>query len=426
MKKLSNRIIITLVAVSLTMASIVALLGLISYTQGFNGIFIILGSIVLMTIISFLIALKLAKDITKPLDYMEELLTTTALLDLSNVRETKETVNYFNRKDIIGSNLRLIIKLRGEMKNIIISLGDRTANILKTSNILNNALHDTSNSLIEVKDSMEGLNSAYMSQIEYVLGGSEKLNDMSDLINLASEGKKLLINSSIIIQNINQANVSSIEDLLRILDRIRSSTRLLADTKEANISPDYSKAKDLLNHIEGLANQSSLVALSGLVDAGKTGNGERVYAQVADEIRQLSEGIENASFEIKNLLYINRPTSGHKNNRLEELENSLEEANNTLEKVKVKINEGFKLSNTINKAITQLDQSLEQVEKDKEDLLGLVENISTVRQANTGSTEKFSELMEGQVSVMGLIASSTDNLAGKIRELNEILKKVKI
>ena len=80
----------------------------------------------------------------------------------------------------------------------------------------------------------------------------------------------------------------------------------------------------------------------------------------------------------------------------------------------------------LNAAIDKLEKILNMIDKDKDDAIIAIQNISSIAEETAASTEELSASMEEQTVTMESIFNNTKNLADTIEKLHELVNKFKI
>lgn len=178
--------------------------------------------------------------------------------------------------------------------------------------------------------------------------------------------------------------------------------------------------------IQSIASQTNLLALNAAIEAARAGEAGKGFAVVADEIRKLAEESSLFTKEIKNIM--------------SELKNKSQNAVNTMIKVKEIVGaQGESVKQTekkfdliakavekTNGIISDLTNSSNLLNENKDKILGLMENLSAVTEENAAGTQEVSASIEVQAASAEEIAISSEKLSQIGFELSVLVNKFKL
>ena len=162
---------------------------------------------------------------------------------------------------------------------------------------------------------------------------------------------------------------------------------------------------DIVELINGISEQTNVLALNAAIQAASAGGAGRGFAVVADEVQRLAERATNATRRIEALV--------------QTIQADTAEAVNSMEQTTSQVVSGARLAEDAGEA-------LESIEKVSNDLAGLIQDISHQAQEESNNATKIAKLMNSirDISVQttegtGQTAKSVANLAELVRELRD-------
>ena len=189
----------------------------------------------------------------------------------------------------------------------------------------------------------------------------------------ASKSKENIVQVNEIL-NLIQGEISNIVDELQ---KASNAQNILAEDL-SKVSTDTQQVKEVINVIADIADQTNLLALNAAIEAARAGEHGRGFAVVADEVRKLAERTQK----------------------------SLTEINATINIVSQSINDASDQMNNNSKAIENLaDTSQEVSVKMDEATLSIAQGV---------------DLADGTVKNYTLNASKTENIIGKISQIDKL------
>jgi methyl-accepting chemotaxis protein len=308
----------------------------------------VIGLLVGLVIQSFLMIVLIGwlfgRFIGKPLELAERTIASIAAGDLSQRVETR-------RQDEIGSVLRSVESMRaslatmiGEVRHAADELGQRGKSLQEAARHSGRSAGEQSESAGSIAAAIEELHTS-LSTID---------QNALDVREFATQADQ---NSQHGAQVISQAT----GEMRQIAERISSSSALVQ-----RLADEAGNINEIVSVIQGLADQTNLLALNAAIEAARAGEAGRGFAVVADEVRKLAEGTRQSTERIGKVIG--------------DIQTHSRDASEAMAAVTSQVGNGVHLSDEAQTAIETISQSAD-------DLRARLDEITeSLREQNTAGT----------------------------------------
>jgi methyl-accepting chemotaxis protein len=227
-----------------------------------------------------LIAWLFARQIGRPLETAQGVIAGIAAGDLSQVVTT-------DREDEIGAMLRSVETMRASLSGMIGAVRHAAAELGAHATSLSEAARHTGTSAQEQSASANSIAAAIEQLHASLTAVDGNAAEVQQFANKAGEQSKL---SGRVISE-------ATGEMRKIAERVGESAQVVQALAGAagNIS-------DIVRVIQGLAEQTNLLALNAAIEAARAGEAGRGFAVVADEVRKLAEGTRQATERISGVV----------------------------------------------------------------------------------------------------------------------------
>jgi methyl-accepting chemotaxis protein-2 (aspartate sensor receptor) len=335
---------------------------------GKQMILVLIAALVLQALVMIgLIAWLFARQIGHPLETARNVIAGIADGDLSRVVTTE-------REDEIGAMLRSVETMRGNLSSMIGAtrlaakeLSDRAQTLSQAARHSGASAREQSTSASSIAAAIEQLHAS----LTVVDRNAAEVQQFADQANEQSRlGGQVISQTS--------------TEMRQIAERVgQSSTVVQALASEAgNIG-------EIVRVIQGLAEQTNLLALNAAIEAARAGEAGRGFAVVADEVRKLAEGTRQATEKISSVV---GNIQAHSN-----------EAAQSMNSASSQVTQGVELAD-------EAQRSIDTISRGAEDLTAQLNAITlSLREQNAAGTD---------------IARNVETVARKSQETAEDAHKV--
>ncbi|MEG0437672.1 MAG: methyl-accepting chemotaxis protein [Solibacillus sp.] len=376
-----------------------------------------IGSII--TILAIIIAFVTARIITNPIKEVVQKITAMADGDMSQpplVQKTRDEIGL-----LVQSANSMNIKLHG----VLSSIHDVSGNVAASS-------EELAQSALEVKVGAEQI---AMTMTDLAEGSETQASSAGDLAQMmetfkmnvqqaTDEGTKMAHHSEEVLHltETGQGLMDASTQQMVTIDRIVQK----AVVKVEGLNSQSQEISKLVVVIDGIANQTNLLALNAAIEAARAGEQGKGFAVVADEVRKLAEQVSLSVTDISSI--VTRIQSETMN-----VTTSLQTGYDEVKKGTAQITDTGETFDNIAKAVNYMSTNIQGI---TENLQGIatttdqinrsIDGIAAITQESAAGIEQTTATVEETAGTMEEIANSTEQLATVAENLNTQVQQFKL
>lgn len=375
-------------------------------------------------LIAILLLNLLLKNILSPVVYLTKRVQQMAEYDLTGHNDTR-SVALANRHDEIGAMAVALTAMRENIVGLIKSIKDSALQLTSSSEELSATSHQVSMSATEVARTIEEISKGAVEQAENTEEGALRVKQLEKAIEKEISMINLLNHSS---EKVHQMRKEGDEIVTTVVEKNKHSSKAVRDIRKVimNTNESAHKIQSASQMIESIAEQTNLLALNAAIEAARAGESGRGFAVVAEEIRKLAEQSNRFAQEIDTVIHdLTEQTEGAVKT-VEEVTSISEEQSNGISETSDKFSGIERAIDEMRNIIKELTQSTVDMGKKKDEIVGVIENLSAISEENAAGTEEASASVEEQTSAMNEVAQSSENLAEMAEEMKDAVQRFQI
>ena len=377
-------------------------------------------SIIILLVIIFL----MANSVSKPIIKLSECIQGMVEYDFT-LTDASPSVIYSKNRDEIGVISRALVTVKKTIQSIMVQITDIANQVSASSEELTASSEASAETSKNLSKTVEEISNGASMQADDMQKGAEAMQVMDGALNT----------NETIIETLNQTikEVSSAKEQgILTINQLISATKKLKDSAEhvheviLNTNDRASQISSASNMIKSISDQTNLLALNAAIEAARAGEAGKGFAVVAEEIRKLAEQSNQFTEEIQEIVQ-------GLMEKVTETVDIMALVGSTVAEQNEKVNETQQIFHVISGELDKnmnemgiLNNSVNELEKTKVSLVGIIENLSALSEENAAATQEASESLNSQLYSAQEVAAASAGLSDLAQNMIEMINKFKI
>ena len=317
------------------------------------------------------------RQMSKTIHDIEQNSDLTRQLDIRNNDEIGQTAASFNS---------MLQAFRGSIQHVVTSI-----------DLLSNSSQRISDITVQARSSSQN-------QMQLASEVSDAMATMSDATQSVSSSADATVSASgqALTESNKGAQVSA--QTQQIIEQLQGKILQAAEVIQ-KLEQESHEVDTTLSVIQGIAEQTNLLALNAAIEAARAGEQGRGFAVVADEVRSLSQRTQTATIEINTMIDSFKNNAQHAVNVMQEASNSTEQSveqvqstvaslTNITTEMEAIANTNNAISDAVHQhsdATVRVEESIATINRGTESAINRVEQLSEVSQQITNLAEELEQ-----------------------------------
>lgn len=378
------------------------------------GLLVFVSSILTSFVINFMSKIavnKLSSMISKDMDLLKQ-------GDFSQLINAKQ-------HGVLSGVSSMMNAILSDIRALIESFFTLSISIVQASRKVSTTAREASAAMEEISKTVGEIANGASDQAHDAQQSVMMVDKLSQQINYVYESYNSITGETEKISGLNNAGLESVSVLHEKTDEtFTTSSKIFAVVEKfTNTTKDIGL---FVESIENIAEQTNLLALNAAIEAARAGEAGKGFAVVADEVRKLADQSRQATEEITNLMESIREESQLAIKAMADMKKVSIEQSNAVKQTNEAFNNIAGGVNAIIDKIKGVNDAVASMQKDKEDVMASIENISSVSEETAASSQQVAATTEGQLKAIDEMKVASLDLDTLVQELDKKLKKYKL
>ncbi|HJV46099.1 MAG TPA: methyl-accepting chemotaxis protein [Bacillota bacterium] len=328
-------------------------------------------------------------------------------------------------KDEVGELATSFNQMVCNLRSLIQQVKLASNHVAASSDELNASAEQSSKATEQITIAIQEIALGADHQVSLAIETNNVVTKIAKGMERVNQSIRAVSDSSVVANKRVDVGTQIVSQTIKQMNRVQETSGETALVIHAlgNKSKEIGQIVELIN---GIANQTNLLALNAAIEAARAGEHGKGFAVVADEVRKLAEESRKATEEIAKLIRTIQDES-------QKAVDSMNQGTAVVQEGIQRVHQTGDAFEDIAKAITDiLSQSqegatiVEQVNVSSKQMVQLVESVAIISQQASGNTQNVVASAEEQNASIEEITSSSESLSKMAAELQWLIGKFKV
>lgn len=373
----------------------------------------VIFTVLLLAVLTFVIYLL----IIKPIKFLGDNISRMANYDLSPDR-TGTIAKYCKRKDEIGTISNDFEAMRTSITKLVAQISSVIQELSGQADSLSSVSESVAETSDQLSQTVNEVANGATSQAQETADGGTQVANLGALIETVQENMNILNEATRQVSNLKDQGLDALQVVINNTEESNNaSARVHEVIMETN--RQTARIKEASTQISEIAEQTNLLALNASIEAARAGDAGRGFAVVATEIGNLASGTNTLTAKIEDII----------GDLIRKMELAVSVISSMQESAKVQadsVADTEKKFNLIAENIQnmelrcqKLNESTKAMEESKDNIIGVVNNLSAISEENAACMEEAAASVEEQNKSIRTVSESSSQVTSLAEMLTE-------
>lgn len=355
-----------------------------------------------------------------PLEYAAGAVEKLATLDFRE-NDVRKEARFARLRDEAGNIMNAVLKLRGELTGVVADLKTQSKALFTQSDSLSESAANTMANMKDTDRAVDEMANGATMLAQETQSASESVVEIGNMIDEVNDNSEALAKDADDMKELGENAENILKQLIDGQHEMVEHIGVVSDkTHEANQAAE--KIAEVVSLITEIASQTNLLSLNASIEAARAGDAGRGFAVVAENIKQLAEQTTSSAADIQDIIHDLETKSNETVEKTDAVNKIVNKQSEDMKKTADILNQVIKGIIGLIDRIDGIATSVANMDKSKEKVVDVIQNLSSVSQENAASTEETSASTSMAMGTIEGIANEAVQLKQIAQDLEDRMK----